>query len=182
MKIAYFDLETQYLLEEVGGREFIHRLKVAVAGVLIEGEIYLFEENEINKLIELLRGSDLIVGHNLFRFDYRVLIPYVENRILEGLKNKTFDTWKELEKLTGQWIALDDLGERNFGMKKLFDSKDVPIKWRNGAHQEVKEYLKNDLNMTQKLHEHGLNNKKIKYGHKDYGKFKEEREVLVKWV
>jgi hypothetical protein len=42
--------------------------------------------------------------------------------------------------------------------------------WRDGKHQEVKDYLLNDLKMTEAIFMHGKHVGKIKYEHKDFGK------------
>ena len=53
--------------------------------------------------------------------------------------------------------------------------------WRDGKHQEVKDYLLNDLKMTEAIFMHGKKVGKFRYEHKDYGKSLGEREVKVKW-
>ena len=66
-------------------------------------------------------------------------------------------------------------------MTKIVDTLKIPKMWRDGKHQEVKDYLLNDLKMTEAIFNHGRNVGKIKYEHKNYGKIIGEREVHVKW-
>ena len=185
MKTIFFDLETQHLFQELGMTDFRSRdptkLKLAVAGILSNKEDLFFEENQVQELFKTLNQADLIVGHNLFKFDYLVLQPYIKQDIIKTLQNKTFDTMLELEKLTGCWTSLDDLGNRNVGVTKTIDTLKIPKMWRDGKHQEVKDYLLNDLKMTEAIFMHGKNIGKFKYGHKNYGKSMGEREVSVTW-
>ncbi len=185
MNIAYFDLETQHLFQELGMTDYRSndptKLKLAVAGVLFQKETLFFEDNQVQELFRTLNQADLIVGHNLLRFDYLVLQPYIKQNIIKTLQNKTFDMMRELEKSTQCWTSLDDLCKRNFGMTKTVDTLKIPKMWRDGKHQEVKDYLLNDLRMTEAIFNHGRNVGKFRYEHKHYGKSMGEREVCVKW-
>jgi len=180
MDIAFFDLETQYLFQELGTKDPA-RLKLAVAGILSNKEHLFFDESKAQELFDSLNQADLIVGHNLLRFDYLVLQPYIKPNIIKTLQNKTFDTMRELEKSTTCWTSLDDLCKRNFGMTKTVDTLKIPKMWRDGNQQEVKDYLLNDLKMTEAIFNHGKNVGKFKYEHKNYGKSLGEREVSVNW-
>src|SRR3989344_1315234 len=147
MKTIFFDLETQYLFKDLGMMDFQSRdpskLKVAIAGILLDKKPLFFHENQITELLEHLKNADLIVGHNLLRFDYLVLQPYVNVNIAKLLGNKTFDMMLELEKRTRCWVSLDDLGRRNLGIAKSIDTIKIPKMWRDGQHKEVKDYLTN---------------------------------------
>lgn len=185
MNEVYFDLETQYTFGEIGMNNYRDRdpkkLKIAVAGTLSKNNHTFFEENQVEKLIEILNDADLIVGHNLFGFDYIVIQPYIDKGIIENLYPKTFDTMLELNKITGCYTSLDDLCKRNLGISKNEDSIKIPGMWRNGEFDRVKKYLLNDLRMTEALYNHGKNKKKIKYEHKEYGESYGEREIIVNW-
>jgi len=117
MNPTFFDLETQFLFDEVGGR-YPERLKLAIAGILENNKIQFFLENQVQKLFRNLNESELIVGHNLFGFDYLVIQPYLEQDVKNTLKGKTFDMMVEIDKIAGCWTSLDDLGKRNIGMEK----------------------------------------------------------------
>ncbi len=186
MKTVFFDLESQYLFQELGMTDRQSRdptrLKLAVAGILSNKEHLFFEESQAQELFKALNQADLIVGHNLFGFDYMVLQPYIKQNIIETLQSKTFDIMRELEKPTGGcWTSLDDLGKRNLGITKTIDTLKIPQMWRDGKYKEVKAYLLNDLKMTEAIFNHGKNFGRLRYEHKDYGKSLGEREVCVKW-
>ncbi|MFH1332974.1 MAG: hypothetical protein ABIH53_01920 [archaeon] len=179
MKPTFFDIETQYLLNEV--RENKSKLKIAVAGITCGDRTLLFEEPEVDQLIANLLNAELIVGHNILAFDYEVLRPYTTGEVIEKLKKKTVDMFDHLKNITGQWISLDDLGKRNVGHQKTLKSIDVPKMWRDGKKQEIREYLINDLKMTEAVYNHGKQTGSLKYEHKDYGKSLGEHNIKVSW-
>ena len=65
------DLETQFEFAEVGGRDYVHLLKVSLVGVYsyLQDEFLSFEEHEIPKLEELLKNTDLIYSAWEFALD-----------------------------------------------------------------------------------------------------------------
>jgi hypothetical protein len=195
MKTVYLDVETKHLLDEFPGgrkdRSNIKLLKVAVAGTLCEGEYITWEEDMLMPMIKYLKTADLIVGHNVFSFDYKVLGGYFQypEVILGtrqgGIVSKTFDTQTEFTRIINDrdvsWVSLDDIATRNFGMHKPHDAILIPQMWKDGYHGQVKEYLLNDLRMTEKFYLSGCQGTKIKYDHKIYGKSQGEREIYLKW-
>lgn len=183
MKTAFFDLETQYLFKEVGGRENIHKLKIALVGIRIDSQNFIFAEDKLLDAIKILQEADLIIGHNILGFDYLVIEPYIEKEIIEMLKKKTFDMMYELSKIIvgASFIGLDDLAKRNLGIKKTCDSILIPGMWREGKHKEVEEYLKNDLKVTEAVYNYAKSNRKLKYEHKNYNVSGGEKEVKINW-
>ena len=126
--IGFFDLETQYLFQDCEHRwkpmswnEKLKKLRLAVAGLMDhEGDVKFFTDENTGELFNALESVDLIVGHNLLRFDYIVLSPYYSSvDAVEKFQEKTFDIMKELEKVTGNWIGLNDLWTAKFGYHKV---------------------------------------------------------------
>ena len=186
--ILYLDIETQHLITEFEGGwkkpDNYRKIKIAELGTLQNNEYNTYEEKNINDLIFDLVKAELIVGHNISQFDYEVLEHYYSPHIIKELRMKTFDTMLEFSKHTKNnagWVGLDDIAKRNFGMTKPIDSILIPKMWRDGKHQEVKDYLLNDLKITEQFFLHGRKGHTFKYEHKIYGKSYGEREVYVKW-
>ena len=182
---VFFDTESQYAFGENGIKN-PSELKVAVAGILVNNNVTFFEENQVKELFKILDKAKLIVGHNLFGFDYQLIQPYINQDVFESLgkKGKTLDMMFELAQTLGRrvrWIKLDELASRNIGMSKTHDGKDIPKMWRDGKHNEVKAYLINDLKMTEAVYNYALKNKKLKYLHSEYNISFGEREVSVNW-
>jgi hypothetical protein len=195
-KVKFFDLETQYLFEDVEPRwkmmswrekeekreELSKKLRLAVAGFMgHKGDVKIFTEENIGELFNALGSSDLIVGHNLLRFDYLVLSLYSDMDVVENFQEKTFDIMKELEKITGILTSLDDLGQLNLGIRKSENSIKIPKMWRDGEHDRVIEYLRKDLEITKGIYDYGKTRGEIRYTHKEYGEIKGVRTVKVSW-
>lgn len=204
MNVAYFDLETLHLFDEFPGKQKDKRnyskLGIAVAGILDEKEYRVYGYAWVDQLIEDLKAYDLIVGHNLFNFDYKVLGSYFEypEAILgtrqAGIVSRTFDTMQEFSHIVNEvsgedvgWVGLDDIAQRNFGMGKTHDGKLIPQMWREGKHKIVKEYPLNDLEMTKRFYLAGCAGTTIKYNHTLYNKRTNkreslgEKEIFIKW-
>ena len=74
-RIIYFDLETKYSAEEVGGWENIEDMGISV-GVIwdsVDQQFSVYLDHQTNELVEHCKRSDQIVGFNHVGFDYRVL-------------------------------------------------------------------------------------------------------------
>ncbi len=167
-KVAFFDLETEQLFEDLGMESKWSRdpskLSIACACLKINDEpckVYLKEQ--ALDLFKELQSCDLVVGHNLYSFDYSVLQGAVHQPVANILNTKTVDMLFDLEKKTGQRIALNDLAELNLGLKKTEDSRSVPFMWRTGKRQQVIDYCINDVELTKKVFELGRDHKKLKY-------------------
>lgn len=185
--ITYLDIETQHLITEFEGGwknpKNYEKIRIAELGILRNGVYKTFEENNINKLIPELLDAELIVGHNIMKFDYEALKYYLQKEDMFKIMLKSFDTMLEFDKHTGDagWVSLDDIAQRNFGMKKNEDSIKIPQMWREGKVDAVKTYLLNDLKMTEQFYLHGKKGHTFKYDHKVYGKSYGEREIYIKW-
>ena len=73
-RIIYFDLETKYSAEEVGGWENIEDMGMSV-GVIwdsVDQQFSVYLDHQTNELVEHCKRSDQIVGFNHVGFDYRV--------------------------------------------------------------------------------------------------------------
>lgn len=185
--VLYLDIETQHIMSDFPGgwknQENYKNIRIAELGTLLNGEYKTFEEDNVTDLIFDLAKVNTIVGHNISQFDYAVLKYYYGNYVINKLQQKTFDTMLEFQKFTPKagWVALDDIAQRNFGMKKTEDSIKIPEMWRNGEKEKVKQYLLNDLKMTEQFYLHGKKGHNFKFEYKEYGKSYGERDVFVKW-
>ncbi|MDO8634222.1 MAG: hypothetical protein Q7K34_02930 [archaeon] len=200
MKIAFFDLETKYLFEDLDGGYstmssldkkkrvdvLIPQIGLATACIITDSskpETFVFDEGKEKELIEALNGYERIVGHNVLNFDYRVLSGQFNGDIVAHYTPKTLDTFEELKKATiGQWIGLDDLAQQNLGKNKTEDSKKIPSMWRAGKKPEVRAYCKNDVQLLKDVYYYGKEHGKLKYTKKDYGRVIGIEEVKTPWL
>jgi DEAD/DEAH box helicase domain-containing protein len=160
MNIVYFDLETKYLADEVGGWDNIHRLEraVAVTYSTARGDFAHYTEDTVGALIDELSQADLVVGFNLLRFDYTVLRPYTE-RDLRQLP--TLDILQHLYRRLGHRVKLDSCARATLGVTKSGDGIQSVQWFRAGHIDKVIRYCELDVDIVRQLHEYGRTHKHI---------------------
>lgn len=97
---------------------------------------------------DLHRHRGLIVGHNIFGFDYRVLRTRID---LRGIVDKSVDTLFFLWHATGRelaGLALEKLAQANLSTGKTMKGREVQAAWQGGRHDEVIAYNDMDCQLT----------------------------------
>ncbi len=153
--VAFFDLETQRLAEEVGGWGNVHLMRLAVGVLYDKGAngFEVFTEEQVENMIERLRGFDLVVGFNVKRFDYRVLGAYTG---FDFRQLPTFDILEDIYQRLGFRLSLGHLAEQTLGKTKIADGIQA-VRWlREGKLDAVVEYCKDDVAITRDLFDFGL--------------------------
>ena len=153
-RLGFFDLETQRLAEEVGGWGNSHLMRLSV-GVLYdsrEGCYFDYGEKEVNRLIDHLKKCDLLIGFNIKRFDYQVLKGYSPYPF-ESLP--TLDLLDDIYQCLGFRLSLDHLARKTLGTEKTGDGLMAVRFFREGKQQELTEYCRRDVEITQSLFEFG---------------------------
>lgn len=163
--IITIDIETQELIPESRDIKAMH---VSVAGVISDERLWFFDENELPSFFALLDEAEIIVGHNLFGFDYKVLQQYATFDVTARYREKTFDILHIIARRIDRNISLNDLAQRNLGLEKLGKGIDAPDLFKAGRMDELKEYLAQDLRLTQSIFRHIGIHGKLKYGHVNY--------------
>ncbi len=154
-RVVYFDLETRRSAADVGGWRRIDRMGLAL-GVIFDESTQAFTtyfETDAAALVAHLEAADLVVGHNVLRFDYRVLRAYTE-RPVDRLP--TFDTLIALRAVIGKRLALGNLGQATLGTPKTADGLQSLAWVRDGRLDLVEEYCRADVALTRDLFRHGL--------------------------
>jgi DEAD/DEAH box helicase domain-containing protein len=165
-QVAFFDLETQRLAEEVGGWGNVHLMRLAVGVLYDRGSngFEIFAEEKVEKLIERLKGYDLVVGFNIKRFDYRVLGAYTG---FDFAELPTFDILEDIYQRLGFRLSLGHLAEQTLGKAKTADGIQA-VRWlREGKLDAVIEYCKDDVAITRDLFDFGLSRGYLVYQTKD---------------
>ncbi len=150
------DIETQRLVQDVGGWDHIDKLGVSIACAYDSrtDEFISFREHELSKLIELCEER-LVVGYNIRGFDLPVLVPY-------GLKIKrveAFDIMYDLEALTRQrFLKLEAVARGTLGTGKSADGLQAVEWWKQGEIQKIIDYCMMDVKVTRDVFQFGRQN------------------------
>lgn len=160
--IVVFDLETQYIADEVGGWCNIRDMRLAVAVTYNAAmDIYRdYTEPEVDLLIATLQGADLVVGYNLLRFDYEVLRAYTDDPLVNL---PTADLLQDLYRTLGWRPKLDDLAAATLGERKSADGLQAVRWFRQGQLDKVMAYCRRDVEVTWRLYQFGRHNGYVQY-------------------
>jgi hypothetical protein len=175
--IVYFDLETQRTANDAGGWDKKHEMRVSIAVTYSTalGEYRIFEEKDVNALVEQLVKADLVVGFNVINFDYEVLSRYTVLDLAHTAR--TLDLLVEIEKVLGHRLSLDSVASATLGVGKTGDGLDAIRWWREGRLLEIAEYCCFDVKCTKLVHEHGASHRQLQY----VDKFRNKKSVAVQW-
>ena len=177
MNLVFFDLETQNLFQDVGGRSNIEKLRVACAITWSseKNDFSVYWEQDVPALISELKSATKVIGFNLRGFDYQVLQPYSSDTRFASIP--TLDLLLDLQKLLGFSISLDSIASATLGATKTADGVQSVEWFRAGELEKVAEYCKADVDITRRVYEFGRDNGYIFYRSKLGSKLK----VEVKW-
>jgi DEAD/DEAH box helicase domain-containing protein len=175
--IVYFDLETQRTANDAGGWDKKREMRVSIAVTYSTalGEYRIYEEKDVDTLVEQLLKADLVVGFNVINFDYEVLSRYTVLDLAHTAR--TLDMLVEIEKVLGHRLSLDSVATATLGVGKTGDGLDAIRWWREGRLLEIAEYCCFDVKCTKLVHEHGAKHKKLNF----VDKFRNRRTVEVGW-
>lgn len=175
--IVYFDLETQRTANDVGGWDRKHEMGMSI-GVTFStatGKYEIFPESQVNDLIDRLKRADLVVGFNVLRFDYEVLMGYTILDLPSYLP--TLDMLVDVEKAIGHRLSLEALAQGTFGIGKIAEGLDAIRWWREGKVLEIAEYCCFDVKVTKMVHEYGATHGELFYS----DRFSNEQRLAVNW-
>jgi DEAD/DEAH box helicase domain-containing protein len=162
MNVVFFDIETQRAFDEVGGRDNTRKLGLAAAVTYstAEGAFHHYTEETVADLIAELKSADVVVGFNVLRFDYAVLMAYTD----EPLKSlPTVDMLDHIYKRLGFRVSLDNLATTTLGTTKSADGLQAVRWYKQGRIQEILDYCQQDVEVTRQLYEYGKQYKHVKY-------------------
>ncbi len=176
MNLVFFDLETQKLFEDVGGRDPGRlRLACAVTWSTVRNDFAVYWERDVAALIAELKTAGLVVGFNVKGFDYEVLKPYAPAGQLAYLP--TLDLMDSLYRRLGFRLSLDALAKATLGAEKTADGVQSVAWFRAGELDKVAEYCKADVDITRRVFEFGRDNGFVYY----LSRLGSRQKVLVNW-
>lgn len=175
--IVYFDLETQKTAGDVGGWGHKDKMLMSV-GVTYSTErasYRIYSERQVEALIQELQRADLVVGYNVEKFDYGVLMAYTILDLPSALY--TLDMLVEVEKRLGHRLSLEAIAQASLGVGKIADGLDAIRWWREGRVRDVAEYCCFDVKVTKMVHEFGVQNGYVLYN----DRFGKVQQVEIDW-
>ena len=184
-RVVFFDLETQYLADEVdGGWRNIRGFLLSVAVTWDEEHGFRnWSEGEVRELISELAGFDKIIGYNLIDFDYEVLRGYADDvRIL--LEGKTFDILVDLRACLPygvKWPSQEEVSSATLGRGTFGTGLDAVRWFREGEIEKVVEHCQKDVELTRDIYEHGRRRGCVHYCPVKGANVGETIEVKVDW-
>ena len=176
MNIVYFDVESQKLFHEVGGRD-ASRLLLAcgVTWSTARNDFAVYWEKDAPALVAELKAADRVVGFNIIGFDYEVLKPYAPSENFRAFR--TTDMLVGIYQTLGFRLSLDSIARATLGRTKTADGVQSVEWFRNGELEKVAEYCKSDVDITRRVYEFGKENGFVQY----YSKLGSKLKVAVTW-
>jgi len=176
MNQVFFDLETQKLFEEVGGRN-ISKLLLACGVTYSSGrsDFAVYWEKDAEALLAELKSADKVIGFNIREFDYEVLRPYAPGFNFAALP--TLDLLLDIRRALNFSLSLDSLARASLGAAKSADGVQSVEWFRAGELDKVAEYCKADVDITRRLFEFGRENGFVYY----HSKLGSKLKVAVNW-
>jgi DEAD/DEAH box helicase domain-containing protein len=150
------DVETQKLVQDVGGWEHIDKLGISVACAYDSktDQFLAFKENELKNLIDLCEER-LVIGYNIRGFDLPVMVPYG----LNPQRLDVFDIMYDLETLTRQrFLKLEAVARGTLGTGKSADGLMAVEWWKTGQIQKIIDYCMQDVKVTRDVFQFGRQN------------------------
>lgn len=176
MNIVYFDLESQKLFEEVGGRDPGKLLLACgVTWSTARNDFAVYWEKDAPALIAELKAADRVIGFNIVSFDYEVLKPYAPNENFRAFRST--DMLQDIFRALGFRLSLDSIAKATLGATKTADGIKSVEWFRNGELDKVAEYCKADVDITRRVYEFGRDNGYVHY----YSKLGSKLKVAVNW-
>jgi DEAD/DEAH box helicase domain-containing protein len=176
MNFVFFDLETQKLFQEVGGR---HPAKLLLACAVTyssaQSDYKTFWETDVQTLVDELRSADKVVGFNVREFDYEVLRPYSPTFNFSSLP--TLDLFLDIRRILNFGLSLDSLARACLGAVKTADGIQSVEWFRSGEKEKVADYCKADVDITRRVYEFGREQGFVYY----FSKLGSKLKVPVNW-
>lgn len=169
------DVETQKLVQEVGGWDHIDKLGISVACAYDSktDKFLSYEEKDLKKLIDLCEER-LVIGYNIRGFDLPVLVPY--GLKIQGLD--VFDIMFDIQTLTRRpALKLEAIAQGTLGTGKSADGL-LAVEWyKKGEIQKIIEYCLQDVKVTRDVFQFGRQNGFIRIQNSESS----QTQVPVQW-
>lgn len=174
--IVYFDLETRRSAAEVGGWHNTGKMGISVAVTYSSraDRYMIYQEGQVEELIDELRRADLVVGYNHIHFDYGVVQPHTIWNMIDSTVN--LDLCKDIEMRAGFRMKLESVAAASLGFGKTAEGIQALRWW--AKYQETKDpqffmdiarYCCFDVKVTKDVFLYGAKHGKILFDDKKGG-------------
>ncbi|HUE98764.1 MAG TPA: ribonuclease H-like domain-containing protein [Anaerolineales bacterium] len=176
MNIVYFDVESQKLFQDVGGRDASKLLLACgVTWSTARDDFAVYWEKDAAALVAELKAADRVIGFNIISFDYEVLKPYARNENFRAFRS--VDMLQDIYRALGFRLSLDSIARATLGTTKTADGVQSVEWFRSGELDKVAEYCKSDVDITRRVYEYGRDHGFVHY----YSKLGSKLKVAVNW-
>ncbi|MBF0254588.1 MAG: ribonuclease H-like domain-containing protein [Candidatus Omnitrophica bacterium] len=158
-RVIVLDIETQKGFHEVD-RSKLHQLKISVVGIYdsYDDQYLCFEEHQLGQLEARLKLCDLLVGFNINGFDMKVLGPHL---LMDVRKIRVLDIMDEIAKVRGHRVSLQSVAQATLNDQKSGSGWDAIQLYKDGRMEDLKRYCLDDVRITRKAFDYGLEHKKL---------------------
>ncbi len=153
------DLETQKTFREESDHA---KLGISVVAIYdyATNKGTVFTESELSKLYPILEKSSYIVGYNIRSFDLPVLQGYYPGKVEVF---SLFDILDDIKEKIGKRIGLNDVASATLNEKKTGHGLMAIDYFKEGKWDELKKYCMDDVMVTKKLFDYGIEKGEIYY-------------------
>ncbi len=161
MRKITFDIETKNTFNEVGSSD-ASALDISIVCIhdSLDNKYYSFWEEELNKLWPIIEQADMLIGYNSDHFDIPLLNKYYQGNLTQI---KSLDILKEIQKVLGKRIRLDQVAEATLGEKKSGHGLQAVTWWKQGEIEKIRKYCLDDVRITKEVYDFALDNNFLKY-------------------
>jgi predicted PolB exonuclease-like 3'-5' exonuclease len=162
-KTVVFDLEIKNVID---GKNITwndkDKMGISVGVARVGDDYKVFMDDNLNELVELLEGAEMVSGFNIIGFD----IPLLEATIGRKLKLSVVYDMLEISRMAVGWspgkpyskypigLKLNDHLSEMFGDQKTEDGADAPLFWQQGKLGRLISYCVSDVQKEWRLFEH----------------------------